>query len=237
MSNSNIYSGLRYPPEIISHAVWMYFRFTLSFRDVEEVLASRGIIVTYETVRQWTLRFGQDFANTVRRKQPQRSDKWFLDEVVLTIKGRHHYLWRAVDQDGFTLDIFMQSRRNRHAAKRFFRKLMNHLRYAPRVIITDKLKSYAAAKRKILPNTEHRQHKGLNNRCEVSHQPTRQQEKQIRRFKSARHAQRFLSAHFPINNLFRIRRFHATASAYREARQLAFSIWREASCVCNFSNA
>ena len=146
MSNSNIYSGFRHPPEIISHAVWMYFRFTLSFRDVEEMLASRSIIVTYETVRQWTLRFGQDFANTVRRKQSQRGDKWFLDGVVLTIKGRHHYLWRAVDQDGFTLDILMQSRRNRHAAKRFFRKLMNNLRYAPRVIITDKIKSYAAAK-------------------------------------------------------------------------------------------
>ena len=187
MSNSNIYSGFRYPAEIISHAVWMYFRFTLSFRDVEEVLASRGIIVTYETVRQWTLRFGQDFANTVRRKQPQRGDKWFLDEVVLTIKGRHHYLWRAVDQNGFTLDILMQSRRNRHAAKRFLRKLMSNLRYAPRVIVTDKLKRYAVAKRKILPSTEHRQHKGLNNRYEVSHQLTRQQEKQIRRFKSARH--------------------------------------------------
>ena len=169
MSNSTIYSGFRCPLEIISHAVWMYFRFTLSFRDREEMLASRGIIVTYETVRQCTLRFGQDFANTERRKQPQRGDKWFLDEVILTTKGRHHYLWRAVDQDGFTLDILMQSRRNRHAAKRFFRKPMNNLRYAPRVIITDKLKSYAAAKREILPSTEHRQHKGLNNRCEVSH--------------------------------------------------------------------
>ena len=237
MPNPNIYSGFRFPPEIISHAVWMYFRFTLSFRDVEEMLASRGIIVTYETVRQWTLRFGQDFANTLRRKQVQRGDKWFLDEVVLTIKGQHHYLWRAVDQDGFTLDILMQSRRNRHAAKRFFRKLMNNLRYAPRVIITDKLKSYAAAKREILPSTEHRQHKGLNNQCEVSHQPTRQQEKQMRRFKSPRHAQRFLSAHFPINNLFRIRRFHATASAYCEARQHAFSTWREASCAHGFNHA
>ncbi|MBC7503308.1 MAG: IS6 family transposase [Herminiimonas sp.] len=174
--------------------------------------------------------------SSIRRKQPQRGDKCFLDEVVLTIKGQHHYLWRAVDEDGFTLDILMQSRRNRHAAKRFFRKLMNHLRYAPRVIITDKMKSYAAAKREILPSIEYRQHKRLNNQCEASHQPTRQQEKQMRRFKSARHAQRFLSAHFPINNLFRVRRFHPTASAYREARQYAFSTWPEASCAHGFNN-
>ncbi|MBC7501930.1 MAG: IS6 family transposase [Herminiimonas sp.] len=183
------------------------------------------------------MRFGQNFANTVRRKQPQRADKWFLNAVVLTLKGRHHYRWRAVDQDGFTLDILMQSRRNRHAAKRFFRKLMNHLRYTLRVIITDKLKSYAAAKREILPSTEHRQHKGSNNRCEVSHRPTRQQEKQMRQFQSPRHAQRFLSTHAAINNLFRIRRFYATAPAYREARQHAFSIWHEASCAHGSNNA
>jgi putative transposase len=237
MPNSTIYSGFRYPSEIISHAVWLYFRFSLSFRDVEEMLASRGIIVTYETIRQWTLKFGQTCANTLRRKQAKRGDKWLLDEVILTIKGRHHYLWRAVDQDGFTLDILMQSCRNRHAARRFFRKLRKGLRYVPRVIITDKLKSYAAAKREIIPHTEHRQHKGLNNQCEVSHQPTRQRERQMRRFKSPRHVQRFLSAHAPINNLFRIRRFHATASAYRGALQHAFSEWQEASCVQNSSIA
>jgi len=178
-----------------------------------------------------------EIRSDVRRTQAKRGDKWFLDEVVLTIKGRHHYLWRAVDKDGFTLDILMQSRRNRQAAKRFFRKLLKGLCYVPRVIITDKLKSYAAAKREILPNTEHRRHKGLNNQCEVSHQPTRQRERQMRRFKSPRHAQRVLSAHATINNLFRIRRFHATALAYREARQQAFSMWREASCVYHFSNA
>ena len=124
MSDANMYSGFRYPSEIISHAVWLYFRFALSFRDVEEMLSSRGVIVTYETIRQWTLKFGQMYANRLRRKQAQRGDKWFLDEVVLTIKGQHYYLWRAVDQDGFTLDILMQSRRNRHPAKRFFHKLL-----------------------------------------------------------------------------------------------------------------
>src|SRR2546428_10695222 len=225
------YKGFRFPPEIISHAVWLYFRFSLSFRDVEEILAQRGVVVTYETVRQWCLTFGQSYANELRRRRPRCGDKWHMDEMVLTIRGKKHYLWRAVDQDGNVLDILVQSRRNKKAAQRFFRKLLKGLCYVPRVIITDKLKSYAAAKREILPNTEHRQHKGLNNRCEVSHQPTRQRERQMRRFKSPRHAQRFLSAHAPINNLFRIRRFHATAAAYREARQQAFSIWHEANCA------
>jgi putative transposase len=156
------------------HVVWLYFRFSLSFRDIEELMASRGIVVTYETIRQWTLRFGQQCAAELRRRQPRRGDKWHLDEVVLTIKGKHHYLWRAVDQDGHTLDVLVQSRRNRQAAKRFFRKLLKGLRYAPRVLITDKLKSYAAAKAQIMPGVEHCQHKGLNNRAELLHQPTRQ---------------------------------------------------------------
>ena len=129
MKNSQIYRGFRFPPEIISHVVWLYFRFALSFRDIEELVASRGIIVTYETIRQWLLKFGQGYANKLRRRQPQRGYKWHLDEVVLTIKGRHHYLWRAVDQDGHVLDILMQSRRNRQAAKCFFRKLLKGLRY------------------------------------------------------------------------------------------------------------
>jgi putative transposase len=227
VQNTYIYHGFRYPAEIISHAVWLYFRFSLSFRDVEELLASRGVIVTYETIRQWALKFGQLYANALRYKQPKRGDKWHLDEVVLIIKGKHHYLWRAVDQNGHTLDILMQSRRNRHAAKRFFRKLLKGLQYAPRVLITDQLKSYAAAKRHLMPGVEHRQHKGLNNRAEVSHQPTRQRERQMRRYKSSRHAQRFLSAHGPINDLFRIRRFHLCASAYRTARAQSFLTWQE----------
>src|SRR5690348_12398454 len=184
--------GYRFPSEIISHAVWLYFRFSLSYRDVEELLAQRGIVVTYETVRQWYLKFGQIYANELRR--PRCGDKWHLDEVVLTIRGKKHYLWRAVDQDGNVLDILVQSRRNKRAAKKFFRKLLKGLEYVPRVIITGKLKSYAAAKREILPGVEHRQHKGLNNRAENSHQPTRLREKKMRKFKSAQQAQRFLSA-------------------------------------------
>jgi putative transposase len=231
MKKSLLYRGFRYPAEIISHAVWLYFRFSLSFRDIEELMASRGIIVTYETIRQWTLKFGQGYANELRRRQPQRGDKWHLDEVVLTIKGKHHYLWRAVDQNGHVLDILMQSRRNRQAAKRFFRKLLKGLGYAPRVLITDKLKSYAAAKSQIMPGVEHRQHKGLNNRAELSHQPTRQRERQMRRFKSSGQAQRFLSAHGPINNAFQCQRNRLTAEQYRHARKQAFSTWNEVTDV------
>jgi putative transposase len=228
---TDTYAGYRYPVEIISHAVWLYFRFTLSFRDVEEILAYRGIIVSHESVRQWMLKFGQTYANALRRRQPKHGDKWHLDEVVLTMRGKHHYLWRAVDQDGYTLDILVQSRRDKKAAKRFFRKLLKGLHYVPRVIVTDKLKSYGAAKREILPGVEHRQHKGLNNRAELSHQPTRQQERQMRRFKSPRQAQRFLSVHAPIGNLFRTRHRHSTAAGYRVARGQAFSAWQEAACT------
>src|SRR5260370_18549414 len=180
------YKGYRFPPEIISHAVWQYFRFSLSLRDVEEPVAQRGIVLTYETVRQWCLTFGQTNANELRRRRPRCGDKCHLDEVFLKINGKTHYLWRAVDQHGNVLDILVQSRRNGHAAKRFFRKLLKRLQYVPRVIITDKLKSYGAAKREILPGVEHRQHKGLNNRAENSHQSTRLREKKMRRFKSAR---------------------------------------------------
>lgn len=200
-------------------------------RDVEELLAARGILVSNETVRQWCLKFGQTYANALRRRQPKPGDKWYLDEVYLTINGKIHYLWRAVDQDGNTLDILVQSRRNRQAAKRFFRKLLEGLRYAPRVLITDKLKSYAAAKKQIMPSVEHRQHKGLNNQAEVSHQPTRQKERQMRRFKSPGQAQRFLSAHAPINNHFRCRRHLLSRADYRAKRDGAFRVWREVTCT------
>jgi putative transposase len=225
------YHGHRFPAEIISHTVWLYFRFTLSFRAVEELLAARGIFVTYEAIRQWTLKFSQTFANELCRRQPRRGDKWHLDEMVITMNGKQQYLWRAIDQEGYTLDILVQSRRNTKAAKRFFRKLLKGLQYVPRVLITDKLKSYAAAKKKIMPGVEHRQHKGLNNRAELSHQPTRQQERQMRRFKSPRQAQRFLSAHGPIHNLFYLRRHRIPAAQYRVARGEAFNTWSQVTCV------
>ncbi len=170
---SNPYHGFRYPAEVIEHAVWLYHCFSLSLRDVELIMAARGMMVSYETIRDWSLRFGQLFANALKRRRPQPGDKWFMDEVFIRIRGKTHYLWRAVDQNGHVLDILVQSRRNTKAAQRFFRKLLRGLQYVPRVTITDKLRSYAAAKRKILPGVEHRQSRYLNNRAEVSHQPTR----------------------------------------------------------------
>src|SRR5438128_6849267 len=204
----------RFPGEIISHGVWLYYRFPLSYRDVQELLCERGIDVTHEAIRQWCLKCGQDYANQLKRRRAQPGDKWQLDEVFLTINGQRHYLWRAVDQDDNVLDILMQSRRNKHAAKKFFRKLLKGLRYVPRVIITDKLKSDGAAKREILPGVEHRQSRYLNNRCENSHRPTRQRERRMQGFKSPGLAQRFLSAYGPIVQLFRPRRHLLSALEY-----------------------
>jgi putative transposase len=221
------YKHHRFPAEIISHGVWLYFRFCLSYRDVEELLFARGVIVTYEAIRKWCWKFGQAYTNQLRRHRPRPGDKWHLDEVFLTINGERHYLWRAVDQDGNVLDILVQRRRDKHAAKKFFRKLLKGLRYVPRVLITDQLKSYGAAKREILPGVEHRQHRYLNNRAENSHQPTRQRERRMQGFKSPGHAQRFLSAYGPIAQHFRPRRHRLPASEYRQEMAHRFQIWRE----------
>ncbi len=226
-----IYAGYRFPAEIISHAVWLYFRFPLSLRMVDELLAARGIIVSYETVRQWALKFGQVFANQIRRRLPAGGDKWHMDEVVITISGVKHWLWRAVDQNGTVLDILVQSRRDTRAAKRLLRKLMKRQCRPPRVMITDKLASYGAAKREVMPSVEHRKHKGLNNRAENSHQPTRKRERQMKRFKSAGQAQRFLSAHDGINTLFLLRRHQGSATQYRAARTQTFQVWAEVTGV------
>jgi putative transposase len=223
----NPYRGFRFPREIIQHAVWLYHCFSLSLRDVELILAARGIVVSYESIREWGLRFGRIFANMLKRRRPRPGDKWYMDEVFIRIRGKRHYLWRAVDQHGNVLDILVQSRRSATAAGRFFRKLLKGLRYVPRVIVTDKLKSYPAAKRKILPSVEHRQSRYLNNRAEVSHQPTRRRERQMMRFKSAHHAQRFLSAHSRIHNHFQLRRHHLSANQHRAARDAAFRTWHD----------
>jgi putative transposase len=221
------YKNHRFPVEIISHAVWLYFRFCLSFRDVEEILCERGVVVTYEAIRQWCGKFGQQYANQLRRRRPRPGDKWHLDEMVLSIKGERHYLWRAVDQAGNVLDILVQRRRDKRAAKKFLRKLLKGLTYVPRVIGTDKLKSYGAAKREILPGVEHRQHRYLNNRAENSHRSTRQREQRMQRFKSPGHAQRFLSASGLIAQHFRPRRHRFAAPAYRQELRTRFQTWRE----------
>src|SRR6201989_2607301 len=225
------YTGYRFPAEIIGHAVWLYFRFPLGLRMVEELLAARGIIVSHETVRQWARKFGQRFANQIRRRLPRVGDKWHLDEVALKIAGVKHWLWRAVDQSGIVLDVLMQRRRDKQAAERLLRKLLKKQMRPPRVMITDKLASYQAAKKDLLPVVEHRQHKGLNNRAENSHQSTRRRERIMKRFKSPRQVQRFLSAHDGINNLFSRRSNQDTATKLHAARHEAFAIRTEVTGV------
>jgi putative transposase len=217
----------RFPAEIISHCVWLYFRFSLSFRDIEEMMAKRGMVLTYETVREWCSKFGGAYAKRMRSRSPRSGDRWHLDEVFLKIQGRLQYLWRAVDQDGEVLDILVQPRRNKRAAKRFFRKLLKDLQYVPRAIITDKLGSYAAAKAEVLPSVEHRTAKWLNNRAENSHQPTRERERRMRGFKSPGHAQRFLSVFGVIASFFRPSRHLLAAVNYREIMRRRFTQWRE----------
>ena len=230
-STAPSYRGFRFPQEIISHAVWRSFRFNLSYRDVEELLAERGIMVTYETVRQWCRTFGQQFAHQLRRRRAQPGDTWYCDEVLLKINGKRHYLWRAVDQHLTVLDILVQSRRNKGAALRFFRKLLKGCAYVPRVLITDKLASYGAAKREVLSCVEHRQSQYLNNRAENAHQPTRKRERVMQRFKSAGHAQRFLSAFGPIREPFCPRRHRLKAREYRVQRTQRFQVWNEVTGV------
>jgi putative transposase len=225
------YKHHRFSAEMISHGVWLYFRFCLSYREVEELLFARDIVVTYEAIRKWCRKFGQHYANQLRRRRPQPGDKWHLDEVFLTIKGQRYYLWRAVDQDGAVLDILVQRRRDKQAAKIFFRKLLKGCQYVPRIIVTDKLGSYSAAKREILPGTEHRQHRYLNNRAENSHQPTRQRERRMQGFKSPGQAQRFLAAYEPIAQHFRPRRHLLPALVYRQDMQQRFHTWQELTSV------
>ncbi len=222
-----LYHRRRFPSEIISHCVWLYFRFALSYRDVEEMMASRGVILTYETVRDWAQKFGGIYAKRLRSRESRPGDHWHLDEVYLSINGKHQYLWRAVDQDGEVLDILVQPRRNKKAAKKFFWKLLKGLQYIPRAIITDKLGSYAAAKAEILPDVEHIQDKRSNNRAENSHQPTRERERRMRGFKSAGHARRFLARFGVIASFFRPGWHLLTTKKYREIMRRRFMQWTE----------
>jgi len=226
-ASGDYYSGYRHPKLLIGYVVWSYHRFLQSLRDVSEQLLMRGIAISHETIREWNLTFGQTYANEIKRRAPRRGDKWHMDEMCLVMKGKKYWLWRAVDQEGYELDIMLQSRKNKEAAKRFFRKLLKGLMYVPRVIITDKLPSYGAARKEILPGVEHRQHKGLNNRAENSHQPTRQQEKQMRKFKSPKQAQQFLPVHGKIRNLFGAHRYKMGAHEQRKHLICAWAQWQE----------
>jgi putative transposase len=221
---SSALKGHRFPRSVIGYAVWAYHRFALSLRDVEDLLAERGITVSHETIRVWVAKFGTQIAAKIRRDRPQSADKWYLDEVVIPIRGKKHWLWRAVDGNGDTLEILVQSRRNAKAAKRFLRKLMKRWGI-PRVIITDKLRSYGVATRELCPGVDHRSHKGLNNRSEASHRHTRRREKIFGRFKSARQSQMFLSVHDQTAVLFRPKRHRLNAADYRRTRTNAHGLW------------
>jgi putative transposase len=223
----SLYKGHRYPVEIISHCVWLCHRFPMSLREVKEMMLARGVLVTYESVHQWCRKFGQIFANQLRRRRARPGDKWHLDEVFIKIKGKTHYLWRAVDQDGTVLDILVTSHRDAKAATRFFRKLLTGVRSVPRVLVTDKLASYGVAHRRLLPSVEHRQSKYLNNQAENSQQPTRQRERAMKKFTSPGGAQRFLSAFSGISPHFRPRRHRLTAVQYRREMGTRFTTWNE----------
>lgn len=225
------YQRHRFPSEIISHAIWLYHRFCLSFREVEEMLAERGIVVTYETIRQWCQKFGPDYARKLKKRQGRLGDTWHIDEVFVTIQGQRQYLWRAVDQDGDLIDILVQRRRNQRAAERFFRRLLKAQGYEPRWLVTDKLRSYDAAHRTIMPTVNHLNHVYANNRAEISHKPTRQQERAMRGFTSQTQAQRFLTLHGLTQNLFRLGRHLIRAVNYRILRSQAFQVWKDAVCA------
>jgi putative transposase len=222
------YRRHRFPPALIQHAIWLYLRFTLSYRDVEELLAGRGLDVSYETVRRWELKFGPTIARELRQRRRRPSERWHLDEMVVRIAGRRMYLWRAVDHEGEVLDILVQRRRNKRAALRLMRKLLRKLGFVPKLLTTDKLGSYSAAFRQLRLTCPHEQGLRKNNRAENSHQPVRRRERKMQRFKSAGSAQRFLSIHAAVYNNFNLQRHLTSRSTLRTFRAEAAAQWEAA---------
>ena len=182
--NKISYGGYRFPPEIIQQAIWLYLRFTLSLRDVEDLLAERGVAVSYETVRRWVNHFGPMIAADLRKRRLKPHTTWHLDEVYLKIEGRMVYLWRAVDAEGEVLDVLVQSKRNKHAALKLMRKLLKKYAFVPERLVTNDLRSYSAAVRDLGIERRHERGRWKNNRAESSHQPTRRRERKMQRFKS-----------------------------------------------------
>jgi len=212
------YARHQYPPFVIQQSVWLYLRFTLSYRDVEELLAERGLDVSYESVRRWVLKFGPAFARRLRRRRPRPSSRWHLDEMIVLICGKRLYLWRAVDDEGEVLDVLVQRRRDKAAARKLMRKLLKKHGFAPSVVVTDKLRSYSSAFRDIGLSARHEQGLRKNNRAENSHLPVRRRERKLQRFKSPGSAQRFLSAHAAVYNTFNLQRYLISRRALRAFR-------------------
>ena len=221
-------SGYRFPPEVIQRAIWLYLRFTLSFRDAEDLLAERGIAVSYETIRRWVNHFGPMIAADLRKRRPKPHTIWHLDEVYLRIGGRMVYLWRAVDAKGEVLDVLVQSKRNKHAALKLMRKLLKKYGFVPDRLITDDLRSYGAAAHELGIDSRHERGRWKNNRAENSHQTTRRRERKMQRFKSAGSAQKFLSTHAAVYNIFNVQRHLTSAQSHRAFRATAMNTWREA---------
>src|SRR6267143_6326965 len=222
------YSRHRFPPPVIQHSIWLYLRFTLSYRDVEELLAERGLEASYETVRRWVLKFGPGFARRLRRSRPRPSDRWHLDEMVVRIDGKRMYLWRVVDHEGEVLDALVQRRRDKRAALRLMRKLLRKQGFAPKLLVTDKLRSYGAALRHLGLGCHHEQGLRMNNRAENSHQIVRRRERKMQRFKSAGSAQHFLSMHAAVHNNFNFQRHLISRSTLRIFRAEAAAQWQNA---------
>jgi putative transposase len=224
----NTYKRHRFPADIISYAVWLYYRFNLSHRDIEDLLAERGIIVTRESVRLWCIKFGTIYSRRLKRKHRGYGDTFYIDEVFVKINGKQHYLWRAVDQDGEVVDVYLQAKRDGAAAKRFFRRLLRSHGGEPRKIVTDKLRSYGVAHRELPPEVIHSTERYENNRAEQSHEATRVRERGMRRFKSVRQAQQFVTAHAAVHNLFNLGRHLVRAERYRNLRVCALAEWSRA---------
>jgi putative transposase len=224
----NTYKRHRFPPEIISYAVWLYYRFNLSHRDIEDLLAERGITVSREAIRLWCIKFGALYDRRLKGKHRGFGDTFYIDEVFIKINGKQYYLWRAVDQDGEVVDVYLQAKRDGAAAKRFFKRLLRSHGGEPRKIITDKLRSYGVAHRELIPATIHSTEQYENNRAEQSHEATRVRERGMRKFKSVGQAQRFLGAHAAVSNLFNLGRHLVRAEHYRNLRESAFAEWSRA---------
>ncbi|MEJ6591262.1 MAG: IS6 family transposase [SAR86 cluster bacterium] len=224
----NTYKRHRFPPEIISYAVWLYYRFNLSHRDIEDLLAERGITVSREAIRLWCIKFGAIYTRRLKRKHRGYGDSFYIDEVIVKINGKQHYLWRAVDQDGEVVDVYLQAKRDGATAKRFFKRLLRNHGGELRTIVTDKLRSYGVAHRELMPETIHSTEQYENNRAEQSHEATRVRERGMRKFKSVRQAQRFLGTHAAVSNLFNLGRHLVRAQHYRDLRMSAFAEWERA---------
>ena len=221
----------QFPPLIIRHTVWLYLRFTLSYRDVEDLLAERGLDVSYESVRRWVLKFGPLFARELRRRRHRPTSRWHFDEMAVLIGCEQFWLWRAVDDEGEVLDLLVQRRRDKNAAVKLMRKLLKKQGFAPDVLVTDTLRSYGAAKAALGLSARHEQGLRKNNRAENSHQPVRRRERKMQRFKSPGSAQRFLSTHAAVHNTFNVQRHLTSRATLRALRGEALQTWRAATAA------